>query len=81
MDNTDKLTCRYDMIIGRDLISELGMNSRFYYHLIDWDNATTPMLDPSQFNDKHIDDLEQEMLCIHDPETTEAERIQAILDA
>ena len=29
VDNTDKLTSRYDMIIGRDLISELGMTFCF----------------------------------------------------
>ena len=48
---------------------------------MEWDNASTPMLDPAVFNTNHIDDLKLEFLYIHDPETTEAERIQAILDA
>src|SRR5688500_9052128 len=69
------------MIIGRDLISELGMTFRFNDHLMEWDNATTPMLDPGMFNDEHVDQLEHEILFMHDPDTTEAERIQAILDA
>lgn len=43
------------------------------------DNATTPILDPWQFDDECIEDLEQELLYMHDPETTEAERIQAIM--
>src|SRR5688500_13588077 len=81
VDNTDKLTSRYDMIIGRDLISELGMTFWFNDHLMEWDNATTPMLDPGMFNDEHVDQLEHEILFMHDPDTTEAERIQAILDA
>src|SRR5688572_8924473 len=81
VDSTDKLTCRYDMIIGRDLISELGMTFNFGEHQMEWDYATTPMIDPSQFSEDLIDNLEREMFYIHDPETTEAERIQAILDA
>lgn len=45
------------------------------------DNATTPMIDPCMFCDKPIDDLEHEILYMPDPDTMEAERIQAILDA
>ena len=39
------------------------------------------MLDPAVFNNDFIDDLEHEFLYIHDPDTTDAERIQAILNA
>ncbi len=81
VDNTDKLTSRYDMIIGRDLISELGMTFRFDTLMMEWDNATTPMIDPCMFCEELIDDLENEILYMHDPDTMEAERIQAILDA
>ena len=81
VDETDTLSSRYDMIIGRDLLEELGINFLFKEHLMEWDNATTPMLDPAVFNTDHIDELEHEILYIHDPTTTEAERIQAILDA
>ena len=81
MDETDTLSSRYDMIIGRDLLEELGINFLFKEHLMEWDNASTPMLDPAVFNSDNIDELEHEMLYIHDPDTTEAERIQAILDA
>ena len=45
------------------------------------DNATTSMLDPAAFNNNFIDEVEHEFLYIHDPDTTEAERIQSILDA
>jgi hypothetical protein len=69
------------MIIGRDLISELGMTFRFDTLMMEWDNATTPMVDPCMFSKDLIDDLEHEMMYIHDPDTMEAERIQAILDA
>src|SRR5687767_7920151 len=69
------------MIIGRDLLDELGMNFLFSENLMEWDNATTPMLDPDMFCEQFIDELEHEILYIHDPDTTDAERIQSILNA
>jgi hypothetical protein len=81
VDETDKLSSRYDMIIGRDLLDELGINFLFSENLMEWDNATTPMLDPEMFCTDFIDELEQEILYMHDPDTTEADRIQEILKA
>ena len=52
----------------------------FKEQMMEWDNATTPMIDPDQFNEESIDELEHELLYMHDPETTEAERIQDILN-
>ena len=69
------------MIIGRDLISELGMTFHFDTLSMEQDNATTPMIDPCMFCEELIDDLEHEILYMHDPDTMEAERIQAIPDA
>src|SRR6478672_12336434 len=81
VDETDKLASKYDMIIGRDLLEELGMNFLFSSNLMEWDNASTPMLDPDLFDQDNLDQLANEMLYMHDPDTTEAERIQEILDA
>ena len=81
MDETDTLSSRYDMIIGRDLLEELQINFLFKEHLMEWDNATTPMLDPATFSKNLIDEMQHEFLYIHDPDTTEAERTQDILDA
>ena len=81
VDMTNKLSSRYDMIIGRDLISELETTFHFDKQLMEWDHATTLMLDPIMFCEELVNDLEQELLYMHDPDTTEAERIQAILDA
>ena len=39
------------------------------------------MLDPDLFDQDDLDQLANEMLYMHDPDTTEAERIQEILDA
>jgi hypothetical protein len=41
VDETD----RYDMITGRDLLEELGINFLFKEHLMEWNNATTPILE------------------------------------
>ncbi len=34
------------MIIGRDLLGELGINFLFKEGIMEWDNATTPMQSP-----------------------------------
>ena len=69
------------MIIGRDLLDELGMKFLFSENLSEWDNAITPMLDPDMFCEQFINELEHEILYMHDPDTTEAERVQLILNA
>ena len=69
------------MIIGRDLLDELGMNFLFSENWMEWDNATTPMIDPEMFCEEFINELEHEILYMHDPDTTDAERIQSILNA
>jgi len=60
------------MIIGRDLLNELGMNFLFSTNLMEWDNASTPMLYPDLFDQDNLDQLTKEMLYMHDPDTTEA---------
>ena len=81
VDETNQLSSRYDMIIGRDLISELGMSFRFNDYLMEWDNATISMQNPKIFDLDSREDIAKEMYMMHDPDTTEAKRIQAILDA
>ena len=38
------------------------------------------MQDPDHFKEGNVDNFEQELFMMHDPETTEAERIQRIVD-
>ena len=71
----------YDMIIGRDLMHELGINLLFGTAQISWDNATVNMRSPDSLKEGWVDALEKEVLFSHDPETTEADRIQQIIDA
>ena len=80
VDESDSLNSRYDMIIGRDLLIELGIDFQFSEGLMLWDNASVPMQDPSNFDMAYVDRFEQEIMYIQDPTTTDAERIQSILD-
>ena len=80
VDSTDGNLSRYDMIIGRDLLHELNMDFLFSSGLMVWDNASTPMVSPEQMDALYVEEFEQELQALHDPITTEAERIQSILD-
>jgi transposase InsO family protein len=80
VDESDSRLSRYDMIIGRDLLEELGMNFLFSEGLMTWDNATVPMRSPDWLDSNLIEAYQEEIFSIHDPDTTEAERIQGILD-
>src|SRR5688572_27249060 len=57
------------------------MNFLFSTNLMEWDNASTPMLNPDLFDQDDLDELANEILYMHDPDTTEVERIREILDA
>ena len=57
-------------------MEELGMEIMFSSGTMIWDNVTVSMKDPGRFNSDEVDHLEQEILFIHDPDTTEVEQIQ-----
>ena len=81
VDESDRRLNSYDMIIGRDLLHELGIDLMFSLGVMKWDNATVPMRDPSTLRSlESIDTLENEIFSMHDPDTTEAARIQSIID-
>jgi hypothetical protein len=81
VDESDARLNSYDMSIGRDLLHELGVDLLFSLGVMKWDNATVPIMrDPSQLRDMEIDAFEAEIFSMHDPDTTEAARIQAIMD-
>jgi transposase InsO family protein len=83
VDETDNRLSRYDMIIGRDLLTELGINFLFDEGIMTWDNASVPMRNPDWFDAHNIEAFEQSIwkeIFSTDPDTTESERIQEILD-
>ena len=43
VDESDQQHSRYDMIIGRDLLTEIGIDIDFSTHTCMWDNRTIPM--------------------------------------
>ena len=65
----------YDMIIGRDILSDLGFKFDFTTNEVEWDGISIPM--------KDSDKSEQENFHIPDPDALEesAERLKKILDA
>jgi hypothetical protein len=80
VDDSDARFNIYDMIIGRDLLHELGIDLLFSLGVMKWDNATVPMRDPSRLRSTNIDDFEDEIFSMHDPTTADATRIQEIMD-
>jgi len=60
------------MIIGRDLLTGLGIDLLFSTWEMKWEQASVPMQDPSQLQASEIDALENEIYSMHDPDTTDA---------
>ena len=79
-DQTTSGATRYDLIIGRDLMEEIELDLKFSDMTMTWQNATIPMRNPALLKDKNIEQFISEIFYLHDPNTTEAERIQKILD-
>ena len=52
----------YDMILGRDLLTHVGIDLLFSERKISWEGATIPMKDPNLFKLKSINQLETETL-------------------
>ena len=69
------------MILGRDLMHKIGLDLLFSSSEMIWDNATIPMQPADNLDIELIDQFELEVLFAHDPTTTDAERIQGIIDA
>jgi hypothetical protein len=81
VDNTNPEFCNYDLIVGRDLMFGLGMDICFSEAKIVWDNASIPMQETDKLNEQFVNHFEQELLFAHDPVTTDAERIQNIVES
>ena len=71
-----KQLSNYDMILGRDLLHELGIDIKFSTKTVDWDDVSIPM--------KDVDAIKADTICqIEDPPfiAAETERMKTILDA
>ena len=76
VDESDDEHAKYDMIICRDLLTELGMEFSFKKRSMTWDGAEVHMKDSSMFDNK--DNIEE---VFSTEPISEAERIQQIVDA
>ena len=81
VDESNSQHSTYDMIVGRDLMHELGFKIDFQTGRIEWDNAWINMQDPTFFKEDRITEFEEELFLMHDPDTTDAQRIQDVMDA
>jgi hypothetical protein len=50
IDDRSKLSSTYDMVIGRDLLGDLGSILNFNDHTVTWDTDTIPMKDRGTLN-------------------------------
>ena len=81
MDESLPESSHYDMIIGRDLMHEIGLDIVFSKAEMVWDNASIPMQSYEKLHEEFVDSFEQELMFAHDPVTTDAERIQNIVES
>ena len=65
----------YDMIIGRDLMTELGISLDFFYQKVKWQDAEIPMKMPNCTINSDFFVQDNELL------NSETDRIKQILDA
>jgi hypothetical protein len=81
VDESHHESSNYDMIIGRDLLHLLGINLLFDTAEISWDIAKIRIEPPGKQDRDWLDTMEQELSHAHDPRTTDAERIQNIIES
>ena len=67
VDPADHELCKYDLIIGRDLLLELGIDLQFSKASIIWDHAEITMQQPGWFETNNVDSFEEELFMAHDP--------------
>jgi hypothetical protein len=80
VDTSSTKGSRYDMIIGRDLMNNIGLDLRFSDNTMTWDNASVPMHSVQWLEADNLELYSAHIISQNDPIATDAERIQSILD-
>ena len=81
VDESDDSTNNYDMIIGRDILFELGIDLLFSSAEMKWNGITIPMQATENLTKNWAEQIENELLFAQEPPNLDAERIQAIIDS
>src|SRR5210317_893140 len=81
VDESNKSNDKYDMIIGRNLLQEIGLDFLFSQGLMTWEKASVPMKGDEYWSSQNIDENKLNLSFLQDPDTTKIDRIQNILDA
>ena len=61
-------------------MAKMGLDINFSSCSKRWDNAEIAIQEPSWLDNKYIEQFQKEIFMMHDPMTTDAKRIQNILD-
>ena len=80
VDDSSDLNFRYDLIIGRDMLNELGIDFLFSTGQMCQDNATVYMGSPDSLSIDNFDSLENEILLSQAEQQFDVDRIQEIID-
>ncbi len=80
IDTSAMKNSRYDMIIGRDLMIELGIDILFSESAIKWDTAYVPLKNPEDIQGDKLESLNTKIYEVNQVQT-EMDRIKTILDA
>ena len=81
IDRSDLKNNTYDMIVGRVLMHELRFKIDFQTGRIEQDNMQVNVQDPTFFREKRVAEFGEELFLMYNPDTTEADRIQKVMDA
>jgi hypothetical protein len=81
VDDRSESPSAYDMIMGRDLLGDLGMIMNFNDHTVTWDTDTIPMKDRGTLSS--VEALIEVYMIANEPQTLRDEysRVTKILDA
>jgi hypothetical protein len=83
IDKRSESSSTYDMIMGRDLLEELGIIMNFNDHKVTWDTDTIPRKDRDTYTLSSVEALIEVYMIANEPQTIRDEYFQAtkILDA
>jgi hypothetical protein len=77
VDDRSESSSTYDMIIGRDLLGELGITMNFNDHTVPWDTDTIPMKDRDISTLSSVEALIEVYMIANEPQTLRYEYFQA----
>jgi hypothetical protein len=69
VDDRSESSSTYDMIMGQDLLGELGIIMNFNDHTVTWDTDTIPMKDRDAFTLSSVEAVIEVYMIANEPQT------------